>query len=81
MIRKKRQRKVGQSSVLEHREDPGVIEHWDMPRQSQSEGHLNFVEHTQRGPEQWSQSQRCCPVICLEEMHLCDGVMHCIVYQ
>ena len=53
ILRKKRQRKPQRRS----RSDL----HWDMQRQSQSEGHLSLVEHTRRGPERWSQSQRCCP--------------------
>ena len=48
-----------QSSVLELREDPGVIDTGIGEQQSQSKGYLILSERTRRGPERWSH-QRCC---------------------
>ena len=52
--------KTGQPSALKHREDPGVIDTGISSSKVNQKKHLILAEHTQHGPERWSQFQRCC---------------------
>ena len=55
-----RERRAIQCSRAQRRSRSGW--RWDRQQPSQSKGYLILAERTRRGPEWWSQSQRCCQV-------------------